>query len=241
MTGEALAISTIRPARAAGLRPDPSRACECGRRFTVGCGSKKTKYCSSRCRLRADMRASAARRQAARSCPKCSGPIGRGKKVCQVCTSAWLANRRAADYGSRTCRHCGEQIDAAARPEARLCSERCRLERKMAQARSGVKRWKAIHVDRAKLSKRNTGAIRRARKRGASVEAVDRNRVFALAQGVCGICEVLIDVNSNWHVDHVIPLSRGGAHSYANTQPAHADCNLKKGSRHPTPLAEVLA
>jgi 5-methylcytosine-specific restriction endonuclease McrA len=206
MTGEAMAISMIRTARAAGLRPDPSRACECGRRFTIGCGSKKTKYCSSRCRLRADMRASAARRQAARSCPKCSGPIGR-----------------------------------AARPEARLCSERCRLERKMAQVRAGVKRWKAIHIDRAKLSKRNTGAIRRARKRGARVEAVDRNRVFSLAQGVCGICELPIDVNSNWHVDHDIPLSRGGAHSYANTQPAHADCNLKKGSRHPTPPAEVLA
>lgn len=33
------------------------------------------------------------------------------------------------------------------------------------------------------------------------------------------------------HVDHVVPLSRGGAHVEGNLQLTHAVCNLKKGAR----------
>ena len=36
-----------------------------------------------------------------------------------------------------------------------------------------------------------------------------------------------------WHVDHVYPLSRGGEHSYRNTQPAHPECNIAKGDKMP--------
>jgi 5-methylcytosine-specific restriction endonuclease McrA len=36
---------------------------------------------------------------------------------------------------------------------------------------------------------------------------------------------------ANWHLDHVVPLSRGGEHSYANVQVAHPFCNLSKGPR----------
>jgi 5-methylcytosine-specific restriction endonuclease McrA len=35
------------------------------------------------------------------------------------------------------------------------------------------------------------------------------------------------------HVDHIIPLSRGGAHSIENLCCACSDCNLKKGARMP--------
>jgi 5-methylcytosine-specific restriction endonuclease McrA len=34
-----------------------------------------------------------------------------------------------------------------------------------------------------------------------------------------------------FHVDHVVPLARGGEHSYANTQPACPPCNMSKGAR----------
>jgi 5-methylcytosine-specific restriction endonuclease McrA len=32
------------------------------------------------------------------------------------------------------------------------------------------------------------------------------------------------------HIDHVIPLARGGEHSYANAQAAHGPCNMRKGA-----------
>lgn len=31
-------------------------------------------------------------------------------------------------------------------------------------------------------------------------------------------------------LDHVIPISRGGSHTYANTQAAHLQCNVKKNN-----------
>jgi 5-methylcytosine-specific restriction endonuclease McrA len=46
--------------------------------------------------------------------------------------------------------------------------------------------------------------------------------------GMCGICKQFIV--GKFHVDHVIPLSKGGLHSYANTQPAHPDCNQRKSA-----------
>lgn len=36
---------------------------------------------------------------------------------------------------------------------------------------------------------------------------------------------------SERHLDHVIPLSRGGAHSEDNIRVTHARCNLKKGTK----------
>jgi 5-methylcytosine-specific restriction endonuclease McrA len=32
-------------------------------------------------------------------------------------------------------------------------------------------------------------------------------------------------------LDHVIPISKGGSHTYANTQCAHLLCNIQKNNR----------
>lgn len=50
---------------------------------------------------------------------------------------------------------------------------------------------------------------------------------------VCGICGNQIDSFDEMHVDHIIPLSRGGKDILANLQLTHANCNLKKGSDMP--------
>lgn len=98
-----------------------------------------------------------------------------------------------------------------------------------AMARACVKRWVKRHPDRAKASH----SARAARKRGAAfVEVVNRRVVFTRAQGICGICNLPIEERS-WHVDHIIPLSKGGPHSYANTQAAHAVCNVRKSDSLP--------
>lgn len=50
---------------------------------------------------------------------------------------------------------------------------------------------------------------------------------------ICGICGNQIDLFDEMHVDHIIPLSRGGKDILANLQLTHAKCNLKKGSDTP--------
>ncbi len=69
---------------------------------------------------------------------------------------------------------------------------------------------------------------RKATKLAAFIEPVDAAVVFRRDKAVCGICGLKVDPDSKWHIDHVIPLSKGGLHSYDNVQLAHAHCNLSK-------------
>ena len=47
--------------------------------------------------------------------------------------------------------------------------------------------------------------------------------------GRCGICGSALD--GPVHVDHIVPLSRGGPHVLSNWQAVHPECNLTKGAR----------
>jgi 5-methylcytosine-specific restriction endonuclease McrA len=61
------------------------------------------------------------------------------------------------------------------------------------------------------------------------VEAVDALTVLERDDGVCGICGEDIDP-TDFHVDHILPLARGGPHVYSNVQIAHPECNIRKGA-----------
>jgi 5-methylcytosine-specific restriction endonuclease McrA len=70
-----------------------------------------------------------------------------------------------------------------------------------------------------------------AKRKGAPVvEHVDRTVVWDRDGGICGICGELAD-KATWQLDHIVPLARGGEHSYANTQVSHAFCNASKGAK----------
>ncbi len=69
------------------------------------------------------------------------------------------------------------------------------------------------------------------------VEPVSYETVFNQAQGICEVCglPVIYDklADNNWSgtIDHIVPLSCGGAHSLSNCQLAHRICNSLKGNR----------
>lgn len=95
--------------------------------------------------------------------------------------------------------------------------------------RTGFCRPHAIPARRAQYGK-DVQATRRARELGHFVERVYRSVVWTRDGGICHICELPADV-AKWHLDHIVPLSKGGEHSYANTAVSHPRCNQVKSAK----------
>ena len=77
---------------------------------------------------------------------------------------------------------------------------------------------------------------RQARKRGAPVvEDIRRADIWERDGGICYLCGLPCDPD-NWHLEHLIPLSRGGNHSADNVAASHPECNRAKGTRTPDEL-----
>lgn len=58
-----------------------------------------------------------------------------------------------------------------------------------------------------------------------------RARVYAKTDGVCHHCDG--PVGHDWHMDHLIPRSKGGPGSYENLVPSCARCNHDKSDTMP--------
>jgi 5-methylcytosine-specific restriction endonuclease McrA len=85
---------------------------------------------------------------------------------------------------------------------------------------------------------------RRATKRANGWERYTEAQVLELHGAVCHICGDPIDLSLNrkigsegWemslHIDHVIPISKGGPDKLSNVKPSHGQCNLKKRANLP--------
>lgn len=116
-----------------------------------------------------------------------------------------------------------------------LAKEKDRYRRKDGEIRARINQYYLENKDAVLESQKNPHARRQradrqltrvARQRGATVENVDRDYVLQRDLGICGICHT--PIQEGFHIDHIVPLSKGGAHSYANVQLAHPKCNERK-------------
>ena len=96
----------------------------------------------------------------------------------------------------------------------------------------------------AKANESLKDARRRKRiKNGLVDKDINLERLYKKHDGVCAICGGKCDwddhqyrgryfiVGKNYpSIDHIIPLSRGGVHSWENVQLAHFGCNSRKGA-----------
>lgn len=82
------------------------------------------------------------------------------------------------------------------------------------------------------MRQRLTSGEQRAVKLGVLVEKVSRKKLLKQYKGKCGICRERINPRK-FEIDHIIPLSKGGTHEYANVQPAHPACNRLKADKMP--------
>jgi 5-methylcytosine-specific restriction endonuclease McrA len=94
--------------------------------------------------------------------------------------------------------------------------------------------WNSYQMQRLRENpdiRREMAQRRRARRNGNGiVEVFDRQEIWVRDRGICGICKLSVD-SDDWEEDHVVPLARGGTHTYDNVQVSHKRCNRKKGAK----------
>lgn len=111
------------------------------------------------------------------------------------------------------------------------------------------KNKEAISVYHREYSKKNRHRYnehkrrRRARILGNGVEVYTELQVLETYGTDCHICNGPVDMSAprgigrgaGWenglHIDHVIPISKGGPDTLSNVRPSHSSCNLSKGGR----------
>lgn len=127
---------------------------------------------------------------------------------------------------SRACARCSAEFQPT-QARVRFCSHDCADESRRRHA-----------DDRERV--RANSAKRRAVKLGVESEPYSLAEI-ALRDGVrCGLCLERVDMRLSgsdvWGptIDHIVPISKGGADVKANVQLAHRRCNLNKGSKQGT-------
>lgn len=154
--------------------------------------------------------------------------VSRG--YCAAHYSRWVKRGDVrADKPLRALAPVGDVCEAADCGEAPIARGMCRAHYHQ--------RHRTISPDSYKRSRELRDDRKRASQHGARFEDVDRAAVFTRDGWICGICGDRIDRSLRWpdpmspSLDHIHPLSRGGAHAADNCQAAHLGCNIHKGSR----------
>lgn len=96
--------------------------------------------------------------------------------------------------------------------------------------------WRQNNPEAARMAELAHTRNRRAKIKGASGRHVSKDIValWSLQRGKCAHpwCRKRLQ-KAGYHVDHVVPVFRGGANDRRNLQLLCAPCNLSKGRRHP--------
>jgi hypothetical protein len=96
--------------------------------------------------------------------------------------------------------------------------------------RERLQEWRAKNAEAARRLNVEAAYIRRCRMAGVIVHRFRRDSVFVRDKGLCAYCRLGLDPQ-NWHLDHVVPIARGGGHTRENCVAACPTCNMKKGAR----------
>ena len=218
-----------------------------------GRAGRPAKVCSTICKSRRDGQLKAIRNPRPpkrkgrtvhdRTCVVCGvtfGHLNPKSRCCSVVCVLKRAKARQAEIRAeqarqrhaRTCERCGVEFamrrksgkaNAGVANEGRFCSRKCRADA-----------VRIYQTDReAKVAEHHR---RRARKNASPAERFSHLEVFDRNDWRCGLCgeSVSRDLRHphpmSASLDHIVPLSKGGAHTRANSQCAHLTCNVRKGA-----------
>jgi 5-methylcytosine-specific restriction endonuclease McrA len=134
--------------------------------------------------------------------------------------------------------------NARNRPKRRaggLLSRWKNIETTRARDREAAKRWRTTHPFEASA----WAARQRAIKRGAKVGQIrkkDIDGLFEKQRGKCAACKNHLHKSgkNKYHIDHIQPLSKGGAHALFNFQLLCPRCNMSKKAEDPIEYMQKL-
>lgn len=103
-------------------------------------------------------------------------------------------------------------------------------ERELSLLREQSRRWRENNRDRSRMIVKSASHRRRAVTR-QGMSSSDQRDWEDRQEKVCFYCDA--DVSQGYEVDHILPLSKGGAHEASNLVIACRTCNAKKSNRDP--------
>ena len=98
-----------------------------------------------------------------------------------------------------------------------------------------ARRWSRNHPDKVREHTRDRRALRAAAF-VATVTVADIARLMERQRGRCPYCDR--SIRDGYHVDHYVPLAKGGTHEPENVQLTCAACNQSKGAKLPEEFAQ---
>lgn len=212
--------SVTRRIKQAGVyKLDSSKACiRCGITFyPSNYGSQIQKYCSDKCRIRAHY--SDNKKIVYGNCKQCNNEFVIGNKKTFCCNKCQKEHKRSEKIRNRKlkkCRYCEKWRYGF---KGKYCSEECRRK-----------------ASRIKGELRKSERLKRARSNGPFDADIDIYKLIERDGGCCYLCgdDVLFSYHYNDPkyptIEHVLPISKGGSHSWDNVKVACRECNTRKSA-----------
>lgn len=160
----------------------------------------------------------------------------------------------------KTARRIKEQAYYAANKEKIAARAKARrlenYEEKRKKENEASRRWRENNPERAReislssykknYHKRKPAIKAHRNKRRAWAKGAQQTEVIHLSvladrdQWICHLCGNIV-LKETWSMDHLIPLSKGGDHTYENVKLAHRLCNIRRGNKPLTHFPVALS
>lgn len=168
------------------------------------------------------------------NCEQCRKQFTTNRKTVRLCSDVCRkARQEEACLYPRTCKVC--QCEFTRKWAHDVCSDACqeiinKPKRRVASKATRKKR-RALGLDD------HGKAYKRAKRCGVAYEVIQRRKVYERDGWMCLLCRkpikqgVVVPHPLSATLDHIIPMSKGGSHTYSNVQCAHFSCNWMKGDK----------
>lgn len=98
------------------------------------------------------------------------------------------------------------------------------------KAKASVRKWSVRNPSKARLSKHKYRAALRANGGALSSDIVQK--LMRFQNGKCVACGANLK-KVKYHIDHIVPIAKGGPNVDANVQLLCKSCNLRKNAKDP--------